>query len=128
MRRAPIAQRPWARKPKVIARFGIDPELRALVRERAGNRCECCGERLTGSFEAHHRKFRSRGGQDSACNLAALCGLCHRRVHGHPVWATAQGFAVAASDDPAAVPMAVRCEQWHLLTADGRYAPVGDAA
>lgn len=114
---------PWAR-PKMAGKRGlstIDRPLRELIRTRAGGCCECCGERLPWPFEAHHRKLRSRGGQDSACNLAALCGLCHRRIHGHPKWAAENGFMVASGDDPALAAMLVRCESWRLLTVDGLY-------
>lgn len=118
-----IGRAPWQRPKPAVTRFGstIDPELRALIRERAGGRCECCGDRLSPIFQAHHRKLRSRGGQDSAANLVALCGLCHKRVHSHVTWATEHGFMVASSDDPALVPVAVRCESWQLLGYDGTY-------
>ena len=84
--------------------------------------CECCGVRIGArSYQCHHRKLRSRGGQDSAANLAALCALCHRRVHNHPAWATEQGFMLLSTDDPARMPMAVRCESWQFLTVEGGY-------
>lgn len=126
----PIRRAPWQRPKPAVAKFGstIDPALRQLVRDRAGGLCECCGDRLSPIFQAHHRKLRSRGGQDSACNLAALCGLCHRRIHLRVSWATEQGFIVSAFKDPARVPMAVRCDEWRLLGVDGRYLPVDDAA
>lgn len=118
-----IGRAPWQRPKPAVTRFGstIDPELRALIRERAGGGCECCGDRLSPIFQAHHRKLRSRGGQDSAANLVALCGLCHKRVHSHVTWATEHGFMVASSDDPALVPVAVRCESWQLLAFAGTY-------
>jgi hypothetical protein len=125
-----LRRAPWQRpKPAVTVRGStIDPALRALVRDRAGGMCECCGDRLSPIFQAHHRKLRSRGGQDSAANLAALCGLCHRRVHSHVTWATEQGFIVSAFEDPARVPMAVRCEDWRYLTPEGHYLPTDDPA
>lgn len=116
-----IARAPWQRPAPAVARYSIAPELRALIRERAGGRCECCGDRLSPIFQAHHRKLRSRGGQDSAANLLALCGLCHRRIHSHVAWATEHGLIVSATDDPALVPVTVRCETWRLLTPDGGY-------
>ena len=123
LRRKPVAKIPWGRTV-VAGKPGfstIDRGLRDLIRSRAGGACECCGDRLSAIFQAHHRKLRSRGGQDSACNLAALCGLCHRRIHSHVAWATENGFIVSAYDDPAAIPMAARCERWVLLTVDGGY-------
>lgn len=119
-----ITRAPWQRpRPAVTLRgSAIDPALRAVVRARANGMCECCGCLLGGAFQCHHRKLRSRGGQDSAANLLALCGPCHRRVHGHPAWASEHGFMVSAFEDPAQVPVAVRCERWQLLVPDGTYA------
>lgn len=116
---------PWWNKPKAITRFGIlDPNLRRQVFARAGGECECCGDRLRQVWEAHHRKFRSRGGQDSIVNLAALCLLCHRRIHNHDVWATEHGYSVPSTEDPASVPMALHGVLFRLLTADGGYLEV----
>ena len=118
-----IRRAPWQRPRPVVTKRGslIDPALRDLVRTRAGGLCECCGDRLSPIFQCHHRKLRSRGGQDSAANLVALCGLCHRRVHSHVAWATDQGFIVSANDDPASVAVAVHLSSWRLLTPDGKY-------
>ena len=126
----PIARAPWQRpRPALTLRGSMtDPALRRLVRARAGGQCECCGDALSLTFQAHHRKLRSRGGQDSAANLLALCGLCHRRIHNRVAWATEHGFIVSAYDDPATAPVAVRCESWRLLTPDGTYAPVKEAS
>lgn len=119
-RRQPIRQAPWERRaPKVPYTAQIDPKLRAEVHGRAGGRCELCGEALGPAWQAHHRKFRSRGGQDSVCNLVALHPMCHRRVHGHSLWATEQGFIVSSYDDPASVPVALHLERWVLLTLHG---------
>lgn len=119
-RRAPIKAAPWERKPpRVPHAREIDPALRAEVRERAGGRCELCSEPLGRTWEAHHRKLRSRGGQDSACNLVALCHLCHRRCHSHVAWAEEHGFIVASYDDPATVPLALHLDRWVLVTLRG---------
>lgn len=123
MKRSPIQAQPWKRRVKPVARPGstIDAALRQTVRSRAGGRCELCAEPLGAAFECHHRKLRSRGGLDSACNLLALDGLCHRRVHSHVTWATEHGFLVAGHDDPATVPVAVHLTGWRLLTPSGTY-------
>lgn len=119
-----MTRRPWKPKPQPLVTVRgstIDPKLRALVRTRAGNACECCAENLRGPWECHHRKLRSRGGQDSAANLLALCGHCHRRIHGHPSWAEDNGFMVRSYEDPKDVPVSIRCETARYLTVDGLY-------
>lgn len=127
----PITTGPW-RRPLTrqrVARPGstIDANLRQLVHRRASGRCECCADPLTAGWECHHRKLRSRGGQDSAANLVALCRLCHRRVHGRPAWARETGFMVESWDDPATVLVAVGCAVWVRLTPDGSYGAEADA-
>jgi hypothetical protein len=122
VKRAPIQPAPWKARTPRLPRIGlIDPALRTVVRDRAGGCCELCGERLGPVFECHHRKLRSRGGQDSAANLLALDALCHRRCHGHVRWAENHGFIVAAHDDPQFVPVALHLARWVLLHHDGSY-------
>lgn len=118
-----ITRAPWQRPAPALTLRGstVDPALRRLVRARSGGTCECCGDPLSLIFQAHHRKLRSRGGQDSAANLLALCGLCHRRIHNRVAWASEHGFIVSAYDDPATVAVAIGCDSWSLLTPDGRY-------
>jgi 5-methylcytosine-specific restriction endonuclease McrA len=53
-------------------------ELKRFRLEHVGEPCEECDN--TG-FEAHHRIFRSRGGDDIESNLSWLCRPCHDRVH-----------------------------------------------
>lgn len=55
---------------------------------------------------------------------ASALALCHRRIHSRVTWATEQGFIVSATDDPATVPMLLRCETPRLLTATGEYREV----
>lgn len=116
-RSRPIQRAPWVSKSKPIAKPGstIDPALRRQVRDRAEGSCELCGDRLGPVWECHHRKLRSRGGQDSVCNLVALCGTCHRRCHSHVSWATAQGFILGATADPARERLALRLDRWVRL-------------
>lgn len=118
-----LQRAPWqAPKPAVTVKGStIDPKLRELVRLRANGCCELCGERLPAHWECHHRKLRSRGGQDSAANLLALDFGCHRRVHGHPKWSESQGFMVASTEDPATEPFALHGRAWRLLTTAGTY-------
>jgi len=56
----------------------------ARIKERDRYRCRNpeCG-RVTLRAEAHHRKFRSEGGEDTDNNGITLCRCCHLRgVHG----------------------------------------------
>lgn len=126
MRRRPIQRAPWQRpKPAVTVKGStIDPALRQLVKDRANGMCELCDARLGVRWECHHRKLRSRGGQDSAANLVALCFLCHRRCHSHVAWAEEHGWIVSSFADPATVPVALREKRWVRLNATGGYEAV----
>jgi 5-methylcytosine-specific restriction endonuclease McrA len=66
-------------------RLRLDPQayerLRQLVLRRDGWRCQLCG--TMENLEVHHKKFRSRSGQDTGENLVTLCTKCHAHVHGH---------------------------------------------
>jgi 5-methylcytosine-specific restriction endonuclease McrA len=53
--------------------------LRQQILRRDGWRCQSCGTMT--NLEVHHRKFRSRSGDDSEENLITLCAACHARVH-----------------------------------------------
>ena len=57
-----------------------DPEaLRRFRLEHLGEPCELC-ERRAGEH-AHHRVFRSQGGNDEPGNLLWLCRYCHDGIH-----------------------------------------------
>jgi hypothetical protein len=121
---------PWSQRPKTsrVAKAGfIDPKLRLTVYERAGGKCECCGDMLKlSAYECHHRKLRSRGGQDSVCNLVALCGMCHRRLHSRVKFAEEHGFIVSQFADPATVPVLINLSESCYLTPNGKYRVVVD--
>ena len=59
----------------------MDASVRALVRRRAGNRCEYCllrQEHLPFStFQIEHIVARKHGGNDEASNLALACDRCN---------------------------------------------------
>jgi 5-methylcytosine-specific restriction endonuclease McrA len=57
--------------------------LKRFRLERLGEPCDVCDIR-PGS-EVHHKKFRSRGGDDTTDNLMWLCLVCHGEQHGIPV-------------------------------------------
>lgn len=110
-------------------RLPIDPvwtAVRKVVWERCGHCCERCGRPLDPlHWEGHHRKFRSRGGQHSVTNAVALDAFCHAWVHhGGGRLPAVHGFAVASTDDPAAVPVRLSDGRLVRLTPAGGYAPV----
>jgi hypothetical protein len=59
----------------------MDAELRLLVRQRAGNRCEYCRIRQEDSpfvsFHIEHVIPRKHGGNDDQSNLALACYHCN---------------------------------------------------
>ncbi len=115
---------PWARRSPPPARRGLAPELREAVWARCGGLCELCGDRLNpASWHAHHRKLRSRGGEDSVTNLAGLHPRCHDRAHSHVAWAEQAGFIVPAHADPVDVRLGLHGETWVRLAPDGTYLP-----
>lgn len=61
----------------------MDPRTRALVRERAGNRCEYCQLHQTNSplaaLHVEHIRPRVHGGTDELDNLALACIDCNLR-------------------------------------------------
>lgn len=65
--------------------FGIDMELRRKhVWERTRGYCEAqnCQRIITeDTMEMHHKRRRSKGGDDSLGNLSGICRRCHRQEH-----------------------------------------------
>jgi hypothetical protein len=121
-RTKPISAAPWKQRQKPAEKPGlIDPALRARVLAREHGCCALCGERLPAVWECHHRKLKSRGGEDDITNLVALDMLCHRRAHSHPAWALEHGFMVSTYADPAETPVAIHLTSWRLLLPDGSY-------
>lgn len=54
-------------------------EVRALVRERDGQRCRWCLG--VNALALHHIAYRSEGVDHSPQNLVLLCQVCHMRAH-----------------------------------------------
>ena len=63
-------------------RMSLWPKLRAMVLERDGGRCSCCGADLSPRpgwlVEVHHVVPRRLGGSEDPRNLKTLCSDCHR--------------------------------------------------
>jgi hypothetical protein len=72
---------------------------RHAVRDRAGGMCEveACHSR---GDQAHHRRRRSQGGDDTPANLLWVCSPCHDVIHANPAWAEACGYLIRSLFDP----------------------------
>lgn len=71
----------WVRKKRVI----ISPAQRQRLLERAGGRCERCGDPFDWRGpQIHHKRHRKMGGTlriYEDFGLQVLCGTCHSLVH-----------------------------------------------
>ena len=119
----PIAPVSATKKRRREQRAGMSmAELRPILWKRCGGHCERCVRTLDfETFDAHHRKFRSRGGKDEIVNLVALCGECHFWAHSKGREAGPAGFAVLASQDPGTIPITLPGNHRVLLTKLGGY-------
>lgn len=55
------------------------------------------------NLHVHHRKLRSRGGDNSLSNLRAVCLNCHDIIHANPELATQTGWLVSSWDNPESI-------------------------
>lgn len=99
--------------------------LRGLVYSRSVGYCERCGKQLGESWALHHRKLKSRGGEDDVTNLLALHHECHNlatdSVHNNPARATETGHMVSSWEDPAECPVMLADGSSVILTPLGTY-------
>lgn len=75
------------------------------IETRSGGVCEGCGQ--APAMEKHHRKFKSRGGKDTADNGLDLCGWgnhtgCHGKAHSSD---PPKGWSVHSWEEPSAIPV-----------------------
>lgn len=101
---------------------GFPLEVRELIRQRANETCERCGE-LHSDMQAHHRRPRGAGGSrkkdtNTASNGLWLCGACHRFVESYRSVAFEKGWLVRQSQSPLATPVMYR-GQLSLLCNEG---------
>jgi len=101
--------------------------LRHAVWARDGGLCQFAGESVSEQdAEIHHRKLRSRGGQDTPENLITLCGTHHRAVHANPIASTERGFICPSTEDPAHWPVHRYLSLWAQPTPTGWDLPGGN--
>jgi hypothetical protein len=98
---------------------------RQLVYSRSKGYCEKCGKQLPESWALHHRKLKSRGGQDEVANLVALHHSCHNlgtdSVHLNPTTASDKGLMVPSWQAPQDCPLTLPDGSIVTLTDDGEY-------
>jgi hypothetical protein len=110
-RRTPL--RSGTKRMKPLKRAPMSKSLRQEVYDRSQGLCDRHGLALSeDAWHAHHRKLRTRGGQDSMENLVALCPPCHDLVHANPLYAEETGFMVHSWQDPAVVPIFKHFRTW----------------
>jgi len=129
-REKPAAAR--TRKRTAPARYtGPDRKTRALVLERDGHACVCCGRSVIGQpYSLQHRKRRSQGGTSDASNLITVLGTgttgCHERIDSRrDPHDEAKGYTVRSWDDPAAVGVTLFDGREVWLHDDGGYRDEG---
>jgi len=67
------------KRPRIRATQGLYAELRRMVLERDGWRCQKCG--TLRNLDVHHMRRRSALGDDAEANLITLCRNCHQLLH-----------------------------------------------
>lgn len=66
-----------------MVRKNISERVKKTLRQQAENRCPLCGEGDEFTFQYHHIKPVSEGGESKEPNLILLCSNCHSRAtHG----------------------------------------------
>lgn len=99
---------------------GFSPAVKRLIIDRDNGLC-CRCDRL--GTDIHHRRPRGMGGTrrpdtDQPPNGVLLCRTCHVWVEANRADATAEGWLVGQSTDPATVPV-WRHRSWWLLDDGG---------
>ena len=102
-------------------------EIKEMVAERAGWRCEICGKGVT-SPQIHHRRPRGMGGTKrknsaSPANALFLDMECHTDVEKNRYVAIVNGWVLSQSDDPSEKKFRHH-EGWKYLTDEGGYLKV----
>lgn len=101
----------------------MDKKVVKIVEERAGDYCEVCGHAALPSMALHHRKLKSRGGQDTPSNLIRIHHGCHNlrtdSIHLNPYKAESKGWIVPSWKEPHEFPFVRPDGSIVLLQDDG---------
>lgn len=99
--------------------------INAAIDLREQQKCARCGTAIWANGSRHHRKYRSRRGEDTTHNLILLCGSgtqgCHGWAHSNITDATREGYSVPSWADPAIWPIRLFLFGWVFLTVDGLF-------
>lgn len=112
---------------------GPSAKTRALVRQRANNRCEVCGRFLReGEGQVHHRHPRKAGGTrrlwiNKPANLLLACLGSHAWIESNRTRSYELGLLVHQGHRPAGIPVLL-FHGWFLLDDNGNYQPAKGAA
>lgn len=119
----PLERVPWRRKTVQLAdnarktrgrRTGFDRRTTALILDRDGHACVCCGITVAQApITIHHRRNRGHGGStdpvtNGPANGIACCWPCNGLMEVSAARATearARGWKLVMGQDPAAVPV-----------------------
>lgn len=108
-----------------MAHMGSLDKVRQMVYMRCNAYCEKCGLPLPQDWALHHRKLKSRGGNDDASNLLALHHKCHNTgtdsVHLNPKMAKDKGYMVSSWAEPTECPVTLPDGRSVILTTEGKY-------
>jgi 5-methylcytosine-specific restriction enzyme A len=69
------------KRPRLVLKQEEYNELKTVVLDRDGWKCQWCGSSEKENLQVHHLLSRSRLGSDELENLMTLCANCHRRQH-----------------------------------------------
>lgn len=90
----------------------MDKKVVEIVHARANGYCEKCGgPGLPENMALHHRKLKSRGGQDTPANLILVHHGCHNlstdSIHLKPAYAEQKGWICPSWRNPTEHPMSL---------------------
>jgi 5-methylcytosine-specific restriction protein A len=108
----------WGYRVMTRRDTGFSPDTKALIEDRAGSRCELCGE-YSSDCVAHHRRCRGMGSTrrpetNRAANGLWVCGMDHNRIESHRALSYDNGWLVRQSHTPTDVPVLRRGVWVHL--------------